>query len=115
MEFRDEQDWAAGVLRDAAKAWTYQAQFDYRFDFKAQLLPAAGYLVVQPNPRGSNGYGPAELASAFYSVRFGDKDVPAEERRSIDRRLSPPSSSIRRRARSPGSWRGRCIWASAAA
>jgi dipeptidyl aminopeptidase/acylaminoacyl peptidase len=34
-----------------------QAQFDYRFDFKGQLLAGAGYLVVQPNPRGSNGYG----------------------------------------------------------
>lgn len=34
-----------------------QAQYDYRFDFKGQLLAGAGYLVVQPNPRGSTGYG----------------------------------------------------------
>jgi dipeptidyl aminopeptidase/acylaminoacyl peptidase len=34
-----------------------QAQYDYRFDFQAQLLAGAGYLVIQPNPRGSTGYG----------------------------------------------------------
>ena len=34
-----------------------QAQFDHRFDFMGQLLAGAGYLVVQSNPRGSNGYG----------------------------------------------------------
>jgi dipeptidyl aminopeptidase/acylaminoacyl peptidase len=36
-----------------------QAQFDYSFDFEAQLFAANGYVVVMPNPRGSTGYGQA--------------------------------------------------------
>ena len=36
-----------------------QAQFDYSFNFDGQLYAANGYLVVQPNPRGSTGYGQA--------------------------------------------------------
>ena len=36
-----------------------QMQWDYRFDAEAQLLAAQGYVVVQPNPRGSTGYGQA--------------------------------------------------------
>jgi dipeptidyl aminopeptidase/acylaminoacyl peptidase len=34
-----------------------QAQYDYGFDFDAQLYAAQGYVVVLPNPRGSTGYG----------------------------------------------------------
>jgi dipeptidyl aminopeptidase/acylaminoacyl peptidase len=34
-----------------------QAQYDWRFDFDAQLYAAHGYLVLHPNPRGSTGYG----------------------------------------------------------
>jgi len=33
------------------------SQYDYQFDFQAQLWAANGYLVLQPNPRGSTGYG----------------------------------------------------------
>jgi dipeptidyl aminopeptidase/acylaminoacyl peptidase len=33
------------------------AQFDYRFDFAAQLFAAHGYVVVLTNPRGSTGRG----------------------------------------------------------
>jgi len=36
-----------------------QQQYDYRFDYEAQLLAAKGYVVVMPNPRGSFGYGQA--------------------------------------------------------
>ena len=36
-----------------------QQQYDYRFDYEAQLLAAKGYVVVMPNPRGSYGYGQA--------------------------------------------------------
>ncbi len=42
-----------------------QAQYDYRFDFEAQLLAAQGYIVVMPNPRGSTGYG-QEFVQAIY-------------------------------------------------
>ena len=34
-----------------------QSQYDFRFDFEAQLYAAQGYVVVLPNPRGSTGYG----------------------------------------------------------
>ncbi len=34
-----------------------QSQHDYGFSFEAQLYAANGYLVIQPNPRGSTGYG----------------------------------------------------------
>jgi dipeptidyl aminopeptidase/acylaminoacyl peptidase len=40
-----------------------QAQYDYRFDYEAQMLAARGYVVVMPNPRGSYGYG-QKFASA---------------------------------------------------
>jgi dipeptidyl aminopeptidase/acylaminoacyl peptidase len=33
------------------------SQYDFAFNFEAQLLAGAGYLVVLPNPRGSTGYG----------------------------------------------------------
>ena len=36
-----------------------QGQWDYSFDYEAQLLAAEGYVVVMPNPRGSWGYGQA--------------------------------------------------------
>lgn len=36
-----------------------QSQYDYSFDFEGQLYAANGYVVIQPNPRGSTGYGQA--------------------------------------------------------
>jgi dipeptidyl aminopeptidase/acylaminoacyl peptidase len=36
-----------------------QEQWDFRFDYEAQLLAAKGYVLVMPNPRGSWGYGQA--------------------------------------------------------
>ncbi|MCH8059354.1 MAG: S9 family peptidase, partial [Proteobacteria bacterium] len=42
-----------------------QSQYDYGFDYEAQLLAAQGYVVVMPNPRGSYGYGQA-FAEAIY-------------------------------------------------
>ena len=33
------------------------AQYDFAFNFEAQLFAANGYLVVMTNPRGSSGYG----------------------------------------------------------
>jgi dipeptidyl aminopeptidase/acylaminoacyl peptidase len=34
-----------------------QGQYDWGWDFDAQLFAANGYVVVMPNPRGSTGYG----------------------------------------------------------
>lgn len=41
-----------------------QAQWDFGFNYEAQLLAAQGYVVVMPNPRGSFGYG-QKFASAI--------------------------------------------------
>ncbi len=35
------------------------SQYDFSFNFEAQLLAAQGYVVVTTNPRGSSGYGQA--------------------------------------------------------
>ncbi len=35
------------------------SQYDFRFNFEAQLFAANGYVVVTTNPRGSSGYGQA--------------------------------------------------------
>ena len=42
------------------------------FDFRAQILAANGYVVVQPNPRGSSGYG-EEFSKAIFAD-WGHKD-----------------------------------------
>jgi len=42
------------------------------FDFRAQILAANGYVVVQPNPRGSSGYG-EEFCKAIFAD-WGHKD-----------------------------------------
>ena len=42
------------------------------FDFRAQILAADGYVVVQPNPRGSSGYG-EEFCKAIFAD-WGHKD-----------------------------------------
>ncbi len=42
-----------------------QSQFNFGFDYEAQLLAARGFVVVMPNPRGSYGYGQA-FAAAIY-------------------------------------------------
>lgn len=52
-----------------------QAQFDFGFDFEAQLLAAQGHVIVMPNPRGSTGRG-YEYCLAIWrdwgGVDFGD-------------------------------------------
>jgi len=49
-------------------------QWDWSFDFTAQLWAANGYLVLQPNPRGSTGYG-----QAFSHALFAKWGVPDYE------------------------------------
>ncbi len=41
------------------------SQYDFGFNFNAQLWAANGYLVLQPNPRGSSGYGEAFSVALF--------------------------------------------------
>ena len=48
------------------------AQYSHSFNFMAQLMAARGYLVLQPNPRGSSGYGEAFSYALF--ARWGTVD-----------------------------------------
>jgi dipeptidyl aminopeptidase/acylaminoacyl peptidase len=50
-----------------------QAQYGSSFNFEAQLLGAAGYVVITPNPRGSTGRG-TDYGKAIYAD-WGHKDV----------------------------------------
>jgi len=49
-------------------------QFAYGFDFEAQYFAAHGYVVVQPNPRGSTGRGQAFLRGIYQSWGITDYD-----------------------------------------
>lgn len=48
------------------------AQYDFRFNFDAQLFAANGYVVVMANPRGSSGYGQAFSLAIWQD--WGNKD-----------------------------------------
>ena len=48
------------------------SQYDFRFNFEAQLFCAHGYLVVMTNPRGSSGYG-QQFSMGIYQD-WGNKD-----------------------------------------
>lgn len=50
------------------------AQFTWGYDFDAQFMASKGYLVVQPNPRGSTGRGQA-FVEAIYET-WGITDYP---------------------------------------
>ena len=47
-------------------------QFTWGYEFAAQLFAAAGYVVIEPNPRGSTGRG-QDFINAIHS-RWGDPD-----------------------------------------
>ena len=68
-----------------------QSQFDYAFDYEARMLADRGYVVVQPNPRGSTGYGQA-FASAIYQDWGGVDydDVVAAMDHAIDEGWADP-------------------------
>lgn len=48
------------------------SQYDFEFNFEAQLFAAHGYVVVLPNPRGSSGYGQDFSLNILRS--WGEKD-----------------------------------------
>ena len=50
-----------------------QSQYDWGFQYESQLFAANGYLVVQPNPRGSTGYG-QEFCRAIWQA-WGEPDL----------------------------------------
>jgi dipeptidyl aminopeptidase/acylaminoacyl peptidase len=47
-------------------------QYDFGFHFEGQLFAGAGYVVVMPNPRGSQGYG-QDFCTAIWQA-WGEKD-----------------------------------------
>jgi dipeptidyl aminopeptidase/acylaminoacyl peptidase len=49
------------------------SQYSFAFNYQAQLFAAKGYLVLQPNPRGSSGYGQAFSQAIF--ADWGNLDV----------------------------------------
>ncbi len=49
-------------------------QFTYGFDFDAQYFAANGYVVVQPNPRGSTGRGQAFIRGIYRTWGITDYD-----------------------------------------
>ena len=51
-------------------------QYSASFDFFHQVLAAAGYAVIAPNPRGSTGYGTAFARAIF--ADWGNKDFEDE-------------------------------------
>lgn len=66
-------------------------QYDWSFDFTAQLWAANGYLVLQPNPRGSSGYGQAFSYALFAKWGGPDfEDVMAGVDHVIARGLADP-------------------------
>lgn len=67
------------------------SQYDYRFNFDAQLFCANGYRVIMVNPRGSSGYG-QDFSMAIYQD-WGNKDfedVMAAVDYAVQQRLADP-------------------------
>ena len=54
-------------------------QFSYGYSFTPQFFAAHGYLVVQPNPRGSTGHGDAFRRAIYRS--WGEKGLRGRDRR----------------------------------
>lgn len=61
MEYRDEDGWAMGELRDASRAWTYQSQFNFRPDNVFNTDGSVGYRVRR--------------FSEFFQTNFQQKDA----------------------------------------
>jgi len=68
-----------------------QSQYDFAFQFGAQLFAAQGYVVVMPNPRGSTGYG-QEFCLAIWRDWGGPdfEDVMASVDHVIDKGWADP-------------------------
>ena len=72
-----------------------QLQHDWGFQYESQLFAANGYLVVQPNPRGSTGYG-QEFCRAIW-LAWGEpdyEDVMASVDDAIERGWADPERLI---------------------
>ncbi len=50
------------------------SQFSWGFDFTSQYLASRGYLVIEPNPRGSTGRGQAYINAIYRSWGITDYD-----------------------------------------
>ncbi|HEX2138656.1 MAG TPA: S9 family peptidase, partial [Woeseiaceae bacterium] len=66
-------------------------QFAYGYDFGAQFLAANGYVVVQPNPRGSTGRGQAYVNAIYRTWGITDyEDVIAAIDHAVETGLADP-------------------------
>lgn len=66
-------------------------QFSYGYDFGAQFLAANGYVVVEPNPRGSTGRGQAYVNAIYRTWGITDyPDILASVDRVIELGIADP-------------------------
>ena len=69
-----------------------EARDEWGFDWIAQFLAARGYAVVQPNYRGSDGYGDAWLAkNGFQGWRTSIGDVTASAKYLVSEGIADPN------------------------
>jgi dipeptidyl aminopeptidase/acylaminoacyl peptidase len=69
-----------------------EARDEWGFDWIAQFLAARGYAVIQPNYRGSDGYGDAWLAkNGFQGWRTSIGDVTASAKHLVSEGIADPN------------------------
>ena len=68
VDYKAGQKYPALLIPHGGPVWAHYAEFKYQ----TQLLAAQGYAVLNPNPRGSSGYG-QDFAKAIFAD-WGNKD-----------------------------------------
>lgn len=70
-------------------------QFDWAYAFPSQFLAANGYVVVEPNPRGSSGFGENYVRAIYQTWGITDyDDVIAAVDYAIQQKLSDPEKLV---------------------
>ena len=66
----------ASIIEHLGKAGRYGSvgQFGWGFDFKPQFFAANGYVVIEPNPRGSTGRGQDFVRAIYQTWGITDYD-----------------------------------------
>ncbi|MGI9203841.1 MAG: S9 family peptidase [Woeseiaceae bacterium] len=66
-------------------------QFDWAYAFRSQFLAANGYVVVEPNPRGSSGFGEDYIRAIYRTWGVTDyDDIIAAIDYAVEQKLSDP-------------------------
>lgn len=68
VDYKPGQRYPALLIPHGGPVWAHYAEFK----FQSQLLAAQGYVVLNPNPRGSSGYGEDYCKAIF--ADWGNKD-----------------------------------------